>query len=98
MLAPGTGNDIVQFIVQNGTGSVQVEGPPAVNVGVRDTSTGRKYIQTFADQTWTNNSGTGDRRFDTGANWSPSGVPGAGGRLRAASTSPRSRSCCACAR
>ena len=52
-----TGNSpvasMVTFIEKPNT--VQVQGPPAVNVGVNKTEAGRKYIQTFADNTWTNN-------------------------------------------
>jgi hypothetical protein len=44
---------MVTFIEKPNT--VQVQGPPAVNVGVNKTEAGRKYIQTFADKTWTNN-------------------------------------------
>lgn len=52
-----TGNSpvasMVTFIEKPNT--VQVQGPPAVNVGVNKTEAGQKYIQTFADKTWTNN-------------------------------------------
>ncbi len=46
---------IVSAIEANGEGSVKVEGPPAVNVGVRTAPSGRKYIQTYADKVWSNN-------------------------------------------
>jgi len=52
-IGESTVQTMVKFIEDSNT--VQVQGPPAVNVGVNKTSAGRKYIQTYADKTWTNN-------------------------------------------